>query len=249
VDPSDINATATDSPNRRWVFIVAVALMAFLLPVVLAIGFAKPGISQEEQAKILAAEAQAHARVSLADLHTARRALEAFLETDPPPAEFPADGRAAYAEFYALARAELQNFERYQSINQRAAAGEQSPEIAAELRQMADAMAKKAQAFNGLQSRISAAEREWQAAQELARRLAEEKRKRETGEGLGMTMEGFLFLKDGMSKWEIDLIFDCPGELSVQSDNLEIYEWRSGFKGVNCTFRNGQLISKAQFGL
>ena len=117
------------------------------------------------------------------------------------------------------------------------------------MREVADEMARSAQKANEIQARWDAAYRQRQMALERTQRLAAAKLKRETGYGLGMSMEGYLFLKDGMSKFEVDLILDCTGEQGVESRNLEIYRWHEGFKRVHCTFRNGGLISKAQFGL
>ena len=249
MDQSELEKPQAWSAFRSWAIVLPIAIAALVLPIALAIGGANRGPTKEEQVKGLAAEVQAHARVALVELRTARRSLDDFLQSPPPPADWPADGLAAYNEFVDMCRSEQGKFAYRESVYERVIAGEQSPELDEALQSLAKEMTPKAQLANDLNARIQAADKEWQAAREQAQRLAEEKHKRETGEGLGMTMQGFLFLKEGMSKWEVDLILDCTGELSVQSESHSIYHWRNGLSGVNCTFHRGELVSKAQFGL
>lgn len=69
------------------------------------------------------------------------------------------------------------------------------------------------------------------------------------GYGLGMTMAGYRFLKDGMSKVEVDLILDCTGVEQSHADSITIYAWQKGMANIVVTCDDGKLIAKSQFGL
>jgi len=92
------------------------------------------------------------------------------------------------------------------------------------------------------------ARRKEQEQQELAQREAEQYR-REHGYGLGMTTSGYLFLKNGMSKLDVDAVLGCFGEEQSRAGSLRVYAWEKGFAQVVATFRNDKLVSKSQFGL
>jgi len=92
------------------------------------------------------------------------------------------------------------------------------------------------------------ARRREQEQRELAQREAEEYR-RARGYGLGMTTSGYLFLKNGMSKLDVDAVLGCFGEEQSRAGSLRVYAWEKGFAQVVATFRNDKLVSKSQFGL
>jgi len=57
------------------------------------------------------------------------------------------------------------------------------------------------------------------------------------------------FLKDGMSKGEVDLILDCTGVEQSHADSITIYAWQKGLTNIVATFDDGKLVAKSQFGL
>jgi len=83
----------------------------------------------------------------------------------------------------------------------------------------------------------------------IAREGQQELEQHKTGYHLGMTMEGYEFIDEGMSKWQVDTILNCVGVEISSSGSLATYSWRHGFKGLTATFQDGRLISKAQSGL
>ncbi|MCI0357057.1 MAG: hypothetical protein L0211_01050 [Planctomycetaceae bacterium] len=245
-----LDKPAAQQSQFLWTRVLLIAVVTFVLPIVFVIASGSRGPSQQEQSRILESEAQAQARVAGFHFRKSQELVREWLELPPPPADWPPDALAAYEEMVAKNREYLDKAPRYDSVFERAAAGDHSPELERERRQVADELDRFNRKSSELEARMAAAHRQWREARERVQRLAEAKEKRETGYGLGMTMEGYLFLKDGMSKLEVDLILDHDGgEQVAQHGNLEIYHWHEGFKGVHCTFRNGGLISKAQFGL
>jgi len=84
--------------------------------------------------------------------------------------------------------------------------------------------------------------------QDRLKKEAKEK-KRQSGEGLGVTMAGYSFLKDGMSRWDVDLVLDCFGEEQSRSSDLAVYVWKKGSAHIIVTFDNDKLVSKSHFGL
>ena len=73
--------------------------------------------------------------------------------------------------------------------------------------------------------------------------------KQETGYGLGMTSEGYQFLKNGMARWEVSMILECPGVEQSRAGNLATYVWRKAFANIVTTFEDDKLVAKAQSGL
>lgn len=69
------------------------------------------------------------------------------------------------------------------------------------------------------------------------------------GYGLGMTMEGYRFLKDGMNKLEVDLILGCTGVEQSHADSITVYFWKKGLAIIIASFNSDKLISKTQAGL
>ncbi|HEY4759060.1 MAG TPA: hypothetical protein VIH42_00625 [Thermoguttaceae bacterium] len=84
--------------------------------------------------------------------------------------------------------------------------------------------------------------------QDRLRKEAEEK-KRQSGEGLGVTMAGYRFLKDGMSRWDVDLVLDCFGVEQSRSGDLAVYVWKKGSAHIVVTFDEDKLVAKSHFGL
>jgi len=87
-----------------------------------------------------------------------------------------------------------------------------------------------------------------QKEQDRIKKEAVEK-KQKSGEGLGMTMAGYRFLKDGMSRWDVDLVLDCFGEEQSRTGDLSIYVWQKGSAHIIVTFDEDKLISKSHYGL
>lgn len=71
----------------------------------------------------------------------------------------------------------------------------------------------------------------------------------------GVTLANFNKIQTGMKYEEVASIFGDPGELTAQSEfggfKSEIYSWdaEKGFGSASVTFMNGEVQSKAQFGL
>ncbi|HZZ27450.1 MAG TPA: hypothetical protein VFE46_05530 [Pirellulales bacterium] len=72
---------------------------------------------------------------------------------------------------------------------------------------------------------------------------------RDLGYGVGVTMEGYNFLRDGIEKWEADVILNSTGVERSRSGNLVVYCWKDGSKIITATFSSDKLVSKAQSGL
>ncbi|QDU26387.1 hypothetical protein ETAA8_14650 [Anatilimnocola aggregata] len=244
-----------------WTAVLLTSVAAFALPIAWVIAAAPPEPSPAERAKIAQVEAQAQARVALFELRKIHENLRTNFESmSPLPIDFPADGAAAQEELRAMCRDSIRRWPEREAVFQQAADGQFTPELQQQMIEIQGQFQRDATRANSLNERVLVATRQCveahertqrEAAEQKARenRLLAEKQKREYGWGLGMTMEGFRYLKDGTSKFEVDMVLDCYGEPSVKSGNLEIYQWREGFKFINCTFRSGELISKAQAGL
>jgi hypothetical protein len=71
----------------------------------------------------------------------------------------------------------------------------------------------------------------------------------------GVTLANFTEVQTGMTYAEVCEIFGCPGELTMQTEIMgmtsEMYSWdaSSGFGNCTISFMNGEVQSKAQFGL
>lgn len=71
----------------------------------------------------------------------------------------------------------------------------------------------------------------------------------------GITMAKFLAIESGMSYRQVVEILGKSGQEMSRTDmagnTLVMYSWKANWTGANMTamFRNGKLISKAQFGL
>ncbi|HEY3680535.1 MAG TPA: hypothetical protein VGL45_17600 [Bradyrhizobium sp.] len=71
-----------------------------------------------------------------------------------------------------------------------------------------------------------------------------------------VTMEKFLNMKEGMSRYQIERDIGCPGQLlssrsisKIQTVTLLAWSGNSPSSKVRAVFRNDSLISKAQEGL
>lgn len=70
-----------------------------------------------------------------------------------------------------------------------------------------------------------------------------------------VTLANFNEVETGMTYGDVSEIFGNPGELTAQSEfgghKSEIYSWKTarGFGNATVTFMNGEVQSKAQFGL
>ncbi|MCE9526478.1 MAG: hypothetical protein K8R36_10530 [Planctomycetales bacterium] len=235
--------------KSSWSLTLLIAIVAFFLPIALLFAMRPRHDSDRELLRNMEAEAKATSRDALFQTRATHQIMQDFLQSPPPPTDWPAHGLAAYEEKVALCREHIEQFPKYESTFERAVAGGWSPDMESDIRQIANEMAQWAEKMNEVEVRLDAAGRQWREARESSQSLTAEKEKREKGYGLGMSMDGYLFLKDGLSKYEVDLILDCIGEQQAESGNLEIHQWHKGFRRVHCTFRNGGLISKAQFGL
>jgi len=66
---------------------------------------------------------------------------------------------------------------------------------------------------------------------------------------LGMTVEGYESLVEGMGSSQVDRALGCAGVEQSSSGDLTTYLWQDGFKIITATFENDRLIGKAQAGL
>jgi len=206
--------------------------------------------AREEQVAKAKLEARMQAQLAAAGVCEMQHEIETYLLQIPRSAQsWPEQGIRALDELKALSLKAQAELPQLKATALQMANGDFSPATAAEMRRAGDVLLNYGREFQRLHDEIKRVQTEVNNERSLQAARAADKRKRETGYGLGLTREGYEFLKQGMSKWEVDLILDCTGEEHSRAGSYATYHWGQGFKGVTATFAGGQLVSKAQLGL
>jgi hypothetical protein len=109
-------------------------------------------------------------------------------------------------------------------------------------------LAEKIALLDKLQADLESSNRIYNS--KLTRQLAEDKAARQKqGHDLGVSMDAYNRIRDGMSLFEVyEIVGEWGTEVSSAGD-LKTYTWSDGFKSIVCTTDGGEIIAKAQFGL
>ena len=82
---------------------------------------------------------------------------------------------------------------------------------------------------------------------------AEEEKQRRLREttNLGVTRKAYELIRDGMWPSEVQLVigYEFPGEEQSSAGSYRTLAWRDGFRSIVVSFRDKQVVAKAQLGL
>jgi hypothetical protein len=215
-------------------------------------GVAAPAIVQPEPIWNLSERASAGEELPRLD-ETYNVVVRLLKRLEQNPVRHPKDAAKAYSDLLHVAYKILENTSGWKAACQRVVDGDFALRTTLAM-DSAIAEAKwcreELKKHQSILEMITKEPEKWarQKEQERQHQKAEE-RKRQSGEGLGMTMEGYRFLRNGMGKMEVDQILGCFGVEQSNAEGITLYAWKKGFAIIIATFDGDKLIAKSQSGL